>query len=61
MSVEISEKEIVVRMTPYLIAKMIKRETGEDVSLKTHWFQAICEQTTELPPYSLVTFKAMKR
>jgi len=42
-----ANNEIKVEMTPHMIAKLIKQETGKDVSIKTHWFKAIYEQTTE--------------
>ena len=54
-------KPIKVLMTPSMIAEYISLTTGKKVSEKTHWFRAICEQTSELPPYSLVTFEAIER
>ena len=48
-------------MTPADIVELIKQKTGKDVSVDTHWFSTTIENTRELAPYSLVTFKANPR
>jgi type II secretory pathway component PulK len=56
------KKDVIeLKLTPSEIVKLIKEKTGKDVSVETHWFQVIMENTRELPPYSLVTFRANPR
>ena len=55
------DKEITVKMTPTDIIELIEQKTGLKITTDEYWFQTVIENTRELPPYSLVTFKAHKR